>query len=210
ATAGVVEGPACGTGLAATFGPPSSVGGLPYNCTYFFTEDQTLTQQTGTRFSTGIIGGIYGGNRPTGPRRAPDSDPARRHRITLNLLAHFAVSDAFDPFIEAKWTRVDALGNNAGPSFIQGTFNPFDLRERVRLDNPFLSAGDRTTLTNLILNSGCNTSLTANCLGGRTTSAGISGGPTQGIGGPLNPADPTAHAQRTHPFVGPPTPPRGR
>jgi len=55
ATVGVVEGPACGTGLLANNGPPSNTG-LPYNCTFFFTEDQALTQQTGTRFSTGIIG----------------------------------------------------------------------------------------------------------------------------------------------------------
>jgi len=202
ATVGVVEGPACGTGLLANNGPPSNTG-LPYNCTFFFTEDQALTQQTGTRFSTGIIGGIAGGNGTTGREREQVSILPRLKRINLNLLAHFAISDAFDPFIEAKWTRTDALGNNAGPSFIQGTFNPFDLRERVRVDNPFLSATDRTTITNLILNSGCNTSLTANCLGSRTTSSGISGStlPAQGIGGPLNAADRAAIAAGTYRFV---------
>jgi outer membrane receptor protein involved in Fe transport len=203
ATVGVVEGPACGTGLAATNGAPSSVGGLPFNCTYFFTEDQVLTQQNGTRFSTGIIGGIAGGNGTTGREREQLSVLPRLKRINLNLLAHFTITDAFEPFIEAKWNRVDALGNNAGPSFMQGTFNPFDLRERVRLDNPFLSATDRTTISNLILNSGCNTSLTANCLGGRTTSAGISGStlPAQGIGGPLNAADIAAINAGTYRFV---------
>jgi outer membrane receptor protein involved in Fe transport len=203
ATIGVVEGPACGLGLLANNGPASNTG-LPYNCTYFFTEDQALTQQTGTRFSTGIIGGIAGGNGTTGREREQLSILPRLNRINLNLLAHFAVSDAFDPFIEAKWNRVDALGNNAGPSFIQGTFNPFDYRERVRLDNPFLSAADRTTLSNLILNSGCNTSLTANCLGGRTTSAGLSGQDpltSQGIGGPLNAADRAAITAGTYRFV---------
>ena len=203
ATVGVVEGPACGTGLAATNGAPSSVGGLPYNCTYFYTEDQTLTQQTGTRFSTGIIGGIAGGNGTTGREREQLSILPKLNRLNLNLLAHFTISDALEPFIEAKWNRIDALGNNAGPSFMQGTFNPFDLRERIRIDNPFLSPADRTTISNLILNSGCNTSLTANCLGGRTTSAGIGGStlPAQGIGGPLAPADRAAIAAGTYRFV---------
>jgi len=202
ATVGVVEGPGCGTGLLANNGPPSNTG-LPYNCTYLFTEPGDLVQQTGTRFSTGIIGGIFGGNGTTGREREQLSILPRLKRINLNLLAHFAISDAFDPFIEAKWTRIDALGNNAGPSFIQGTFNPFDLRERVRLDNPFLSAAERTTIANLILNSGCNTSLTANCLGGRTTSTGVGGStlPAQGVGGPLNAADRAAIAAGTYRFV---------
>jgi outer membrane receptor protein involved in Fe transport len=203
ATIGVVEGPACGTGLAATNGPPSSVGGLPYNCTYVFNEAGDLAQQTGTRFSTGIIGGIFGGNGTTGREREQVSILPRLKRINLNLLAHFTVTDAFEPFVEAKWNRIDALGNNAGPSFIQGTFNPFDLRERIRLDNPFLSAAERTTIATAILNSGCNTSLTANCLGGRTTSTGISGStlPAQGIGGPLNAADIAAINAGTYRFV---------
>jgi len=203
ATIGVVEGPACGTGLGANVGPPTSVGGLPYNCTYFFTEDQALTQQTGTRFSTGIIGGIFGGNGTTGREREQVSILPKLNRINLNLLAHFEVSDAFDPFIEAKWNRVDALGNNAGPSFIQGTFNPFDLRERVRIDNPYLTSAQRTQIAQAILDSGCNTSLTANCLGSRTTSAGISGSTlaAQGIGGPLNAADRAAIAAGTYRFV---------
>ena len=202
ATVGVVEGPNCGLGLLANNGAPTHTG-LPYNCTYFFTEDQALTQQTGTRFSTGIIGGIAGGNGTTGREREQVSILPRLKRINLNLLAHFQVSDAFDPFIEAKWNRVDALGNNAGPSFIQGTFNPFDLRERVRIDNPFLSATDRTAISNLILTSGCNTSLTASCTGGRTTSAGIGGSTlaAQGIGGPLNAADRAAIAAGTYRFV---------
>jgi outer membrane receptor protein involved in Fe transport len=203
ATVGVVEGPACGLGLLANNGAPVNAG-LPYNCTYFFTEEQALTQQTGTRFSTGIIGGIYGGNGTTGREREQVSILPKLNRINLNLLAHFTISDAFEPFIEAKWNRVDALGNNAGPSFIQGTFSPFDIRERVRLDNPYLSTADRTTLTNLILNSGCNTSLTASCTGGRTASTGtinIGSSPAQGIGGPLNAADRAAIAAGTYRFV---------
>ena len=204
ATVGVVEGPACGTGLGATNGPPSSVGGLPYNCTMLFNEAGDLATQAGTRFSTGIIGGILGGNGTTGRERQQLSILPELKRINLNFLTHWTISDALEPFIEAKWTRINALGNNAGPSFMQGTFNPFDYRERVRLDNPYLTAAERTTIANAILNSGCNTSLTANCLGARSTSAGLSGqaaGTSTGIGGPLNAADRAAIAAGTYRFV---------
>ena len=78
-------------------------------------------------------------------------------RYNFNLLAHFTVSDAFEPFVEAKWNRVNTLGNNAGPSFIQGTMGQFDARERVRLDNPFLSPAERATIATAITTSGCNT-----------------------------------------------------
>jgi len=105
------------------------------------------------------------------------------------------VSDAFEPFIEAKWNRIHTVGNNAGPSFIQGTFGQFDVRERVRLDDPFLTPAARTTIANAILASGCNTSLTASCLGARSTFGG------QGIGGPLNAADIAAINAVTYRFV---------
>jgi outer membrane receptor protein involved in Fe transport len=195
--------PLCGLGLLANNGPPSNAG-LPYNCTYLFNEAGDLAQQTGTRFSTGIIGGIFGGNGTTGRERNQVSILPRLKRINLNLLAHFTISDALEPFVEAKWNRIDALGNNAGPSFIQGTFNPFDIRERVRLDNPFLSPAERTTIANAILASGCNTSLTAACSAARTASSGsinIGSSPSQGIGGPLNAADIAAINAGTYRFV---------
>jgi outer membrane receptor protein involved in Fe transport len=75
-------------------------------------------------------------------------------RYNVNLLAHYEFSEALEVFVEAKANRVNALGNNAGPSFIQGQVTAFDFRERPRLDNPFLNPADRTTLANLILASG--------------------------------------------------------
>ena len=192
--------PLCGVGLLANNGPPSNTG-LPYNCTFVFNEAGDLAQQTGTRFSTGIIGGILGGNGTTGREHEQLSMLPMLKRLNLNMLAHFTISDALEPFIEAKWNRIKALGNNAGPSFMQGTFNPFDVRERIRLDNPFLTTAERATIQAAILASGCNTSLTAACSSARSTSAGISGGPTQGIGGPLNAADIAAINAGTYRFV---------
>ena len=154
--------PLCGRGLGPTNGPAAATG-TAYNCTYVFTTDGRLVPQTGTRVGTGIIGSIVGGNGQTGREGKAVSVIPYQRRINLNLLAHYKVSDAFVPFIEAKWNRTDTLGNNAGPSFIQGTFTQFDFRERVRLDNPFLNPADRTTLANALLAAGCRPSLTAVC-----------------------------------------------
>jgi outer membrane receptor protein involved in Fe transport len=153
----------CGTGLGATNGPASTVGGSPYNCTFIFDEQGNLLTQTGTRVGTGIIGSIVGGNGQTGREDELLSVLPKMTRYNFNALAHYTISDAFEPFIEAKWVRVKARGSNFGPSFIQGQQTQFDFRERVRIDNPFLTPAQRTTIANSILASSCNTSLTAAC-----------------------------------------------
>ena len=81
----------------------------------------------------------------------------QNQRYGFNLLGHYEFSKALEVFVEAKWNRVNTVGNNAGPSFNQGTGGTTDFRERTRLDNPFLNPGRPATLTNLILASGCNT-----------------------------------------------------
>ncbi|NYD92182.1 TonB-dependent receptor domain-containing protein [Sphingomonas melonis] len=196
----------CGTGIGTTNGAPGigsgSTVGTPYNCTYIFTPDGRLTPQTGTRYGQGIIGGILGGNGQTGREGELLSVLPYQQRLNFNLLAHFTVSPAFEPFVEAKWNRVDSLGSNAGPSFIQGTFSQLDLRERIRLDNPFLNPADRTTIANAILASGCNPSLTAPCsVTGVTSSFNRTARQGQGIGGPLNADDRAAIAAGTYRFV---------
>ena len=113
------------------------------------------------------------------------------------MLAHYEFSPALELFVEAKWARVNALGNNAGPSFIQGTFGTGDYRERTRLDNPFLNPADRTTIANLILASGCNTSLTAACPAAWQPHVAE----RHGTGGPLNATDIAAIAAGTYRFV---------
>lgn len=169
-----VGGPApCGTGTAATNGGPNSSGN-PYNCTYIFSQDGRLVQQTGARYGAGIIGGITGGNGQTGREDQTVSILPFLERYNVNLLAHYEFSDALDFFLEAKWNRVNALGNNAGPSFMQGTQGTGDFRERTRLDNPFLNPADRTTLANAILASGCRSDLQAVCpAAGNLTAADI-------------------------------------
>ena len=185
----------CGTGTLANNGGPNSLG-TPYNCTYIFNAAGRLVQQTGARYGAGIIGGITGGNGQTGREGETLSVLPFLERYNFNALAHYEFSPAFEVFAEAKWNRIDALGNNAGPSFNQGTFGTGDYRERTRLDNPFLNPADRTTIANLIIASGCNTSLTANCsTSARSTLNGV------GIAGPLNAADIAAINAGTYRFV---------
>lgn len=184
--------PLCGigisNGLTGTANAPTA-----YNCTYVFTSVGQLTTQTGTRFGQGITGGITGGNGQTGREDKLLSVLPSLQRYSFNTLGHYEYSDALEAFFEAKVVRVDARGSNAGPSFIQGTQAQFDARERVRLDNPFLVLGDptaRTTLTNAILASGCNTSLTVACAPATA--------PTQGL---LTPAQITAIGNGSYRFV---------
>ena len=151
--------PPCGRGISATNGPPVA-NGAPYNCTYIFTPDGHLIPQTGTVVATGPLGTAIGGNGQTGREFNAVSILPFMERYNFNLLGRYEFSQALEFFIEAKWNRVNVLGNNAGPSFIQGQLTQFDIRERPRLDNPFLRPEDRTTLTNLILASGCNSNLT--------------------------------------------------
>jgi outer membrane receptor protein involved in Fe transport len=141
-------GPQCGTGISANGGVSA---GTPYNCVFMFSRDGTqLTQQTGQRIGTGPIGSFIGGNGLTGREENGLSVFPRQNRYNGNLLAHYTFSDAFEIFLEAKYVRVDTIGQNSGPAFIQGSTLDAN-RERVRLDNPYLSAAERTQITNLLL-----------------------------------------------------------
>jgi outer membrane receptor protein involved in Fe transport len=171
-------GALCGTGTLANNGGPNSAG-TPFNCTYLWTPDGRLTQQTGARFGSGPTGGILGGNGATGREANTFGVLPHLDRYNFNLLAHYAFSPAFEAFLEAKYTRITGFGRNAGPSFIQGQTTQFDERERPRLDNPFINPADRTTLTNLILASGFEPRLVArralNGAGNCTTAQVVAG-----------------------------------
>jgi len=126
--------------------------GVAFGCSYQFQPDGSLVPQTGTRVGIGPNGSFIGGNGTSSREGqlltlAPDLK-----RYSVNLLAHFEVSPALVPFIEAKYVRTEAFGSQSGPFFSQGTTvgDPGN-RERVRLDNPFLSAQARSVLTPALL-----------------------------------------------------------
>ena len=155
----------CGTSLGT-----SAASMVAYNCTYVFQPDGTLVPQTGTRFGSGINASFAGGNGQTGREEKLLSVLPFNERYNFNLLGKFEFAEAAELFVEAKWNRVNVLGSNAGPSFIQGVIGQFDFRQRTRIDNPFLNAGARTTITNALLAAGCGSSLQGSC--NTTTGAG--------------------------------------
>jgi len=82
-------------------------------------------------------------------------------RYVANLLAHYEVSDAFRPFIEAKYVRVDAFAQGA-PTFSQGgdqgvddEGNPIDpfnylIYTPISLDNAYLTPQSRAQIQSLL------------------------------------------------------------
>jgi outer membrane receptor protein involved in Fe transport len=187
----------CGNATTANNGGPNSAG-VPFSCTYLFSNDGRLVAQTGSRFGTGINSSVIGGNGQTGREGHTVSVLPFTERFNANLLAHYEFAPALEAFVEAKWNRVNALGNNAGPSFNQGTGGTTDFRERPRLDNPFLNPTDRQTLASLILASNCRSDLLVTCP--NTTNVGTTAAPIL-IPGNLTDADRAAIAAGTFRFV---------
>lgn len=146
----------CGVGIGSTNGAPTNTG-TPFNCTFLFQPDGTLVAQTGTRLGSGPIGNIIGGNGDTRREGTDLSVLPEQERINVNLLAHFEVSPALVPFIEAKFVNLKTQGQQSTPAFIQGgTLG--DSRERSRLDNPFLNADARALIASELLAGGLRSS----------------------------------------------------
>lgn len=131
--------------------------GRAYTCNYLFQPGGSLVQQNGSRI--GLAGGSAASpsGTPAGSFLGGNGDTRREgqllqvlpqlDRYSANLIGHFEVSDAFVPFVEAKYVRTDSYGQgSSGPAFFTGsTIDGF--YERPRLDNPFLSADSRATLS---------------------------------------------------------------
>jgi outer membrane receptor protein involved in Fe transport len=84
--------------------------------------------------SGNAIGGLGSSQRLTGQLQ-----PGIK-RYSANILAHYDFSDAFRPFVEAKYVRVDAL-QEGQPTFLQGT-----LPAVYSVTNPFLTPQARSVL----------------------------------------------------------------
>ncbi|HEY6815423.1 MAG TPA: TonB-dependent receptor plug domain-containing protein, partial [Croceibacterium sp.] len=169
-------------------------GGTAWNCLLVFDPNSNLSPSTETaRFSTGPIGGAIGGNLDNGRENRFYSLLPQQERYNANLLAHYEFAEAAEAFIEAKFVRVDVRGSNSGAGGIQGGFTNFDRRERIRLDNPFLTSAQRTTIANAISASGCNSVLTQSC----ATAIGTNPTPPAGV---LTPQQRAAIADGTYRF----------
>lgn len=155
-------------GLINLYQPRGAAGcgldglGNPYNCTWLFQSDGSLVQQTGDRIGLAPNGNYVGGNGASNREGQLLALSPNLKRYSFNMIGQFEVSPAFVPFFEAKYVRTDAFGSQSGPMFAQGSTlgdpDPAN-RERIRLDNPYLSDQARTLLTEQvtsIVNSGVN------------------------------------------------------
>lgn len=140
-----------------TLAPCGRGDGSAFTCAFQFQRDGSLVAQTGTRVGIGPNGSFIGGNGTSSREGKLLALSPDLKRYSANLIGHFEISPAFVPFIEAKYVRSEAVGSQSGPFFTQGTtLGDPGGRERVRLDNPFLSAQARTLLTNTFLASNVN------------------------------------------------------
>jgi outer membrane receptor protein involved in Fe transport len=127
------------------------LGGF-YTCPFIFQPDGTLVAQSGQRVGIAPFGSFIGGNGENFRggdqlQLAPNLD-----RYVINLIGHFTISDAFEPFIEAKYARTEVVGaGNSGPAFIISAGNAGDVRQTPRLDNPFLTPQARALITQRLL-----------------------------------------------------------
>lgn len=147
--------------------------GRPFTCNYLFNSDGTLSPETGTRVGlssgssaspTSTPGGAFiGGNGSTRRAGTLVQIQPQLDRYSANLVGHFELSRAFVPFIEATYSRTDSVGQGSGgPVFITSTTmgDPSSAvlggpnRERIRLDNPFLTAQARGVITSALIASG--------------------------------------------------------
>ena len=128
--------------------------GVRYYVPYTFTADGNLIPLTGQRVGFGPNGSFIGGNGENFRGGQQFQLEPQLDRLNLNLSAHYSFSDIFEPFVEATWSHTHVLGSgNNGPAFITGTTLGDD-REKLRLDNPFLTAQVRNVITtNLLLAS---------------------------------------------------------
>jgi outer membrane receptor protein involved in Fe transport len=136
------------------FGPNAAVNGGQdsagdyFRKNYQFAPDGTLGLITGQRVGLGPNGAFIGGNGENFTNGRQIQLSPGLDRYSANLIGHFTFSEAFEPFIEAKYSRTDVVGTGgSGPAFITGTTLGGDVRERPSLSNPFLSTQARDLIT---------------------------------------------------------------
>jgi outer membrane receptor protein involved in Fe transport len=119
------------TYLGATVG-----GGAAYS-PFIFQPNGNLAPQTGTRVGRAPFGSYIGGNGDNFRSGTQFGLSPKLDRYSANLIAHYTISDSFEPFVEAKYSRTDSLGNASGPFFTGASGSTREiLRSR---SNPFVT-----------------------------------------------------------------------
>ncbi|MBH0112524.1 TonB-dependent receptor [Novosphingobium sp. YJ-S2-02] len=119
-----------------------TVGGLGQGQYLRFDNDGDLFVDVPDRYLGAYTGNVIGGNGST--LRNTGQLAAGLERYNINMLAHFDVSDAFRPYVEAKYVHIEALQEGqpsffvGGPTYVGGP--------AMRCDNAFLNAQALGTL----------------------------------------------------------------
>jgi len=120
--------------------PTSSNATAQYGRAFAFQRDGSLAPNncvTDLRYtvaSSNCVGGLGSTLRLT------EMLQPRIERFSGNLLAHFDVSEAFSPFVEAKFTRINSL-QSGQPTFFNNSFS---------INNPFLTDQARSQLASVL------------------------------------------------------------
>lgn len=133
-------------GSASSLG--GSVGGIGGGRVLRFDDRGNLFVDTPTEVFINSATQI--GNQSTTGRESGQLAVGRK-AYSANVLAHFDVTEAFRPFIEAKYVRID-VDQESGSSFIQGNTQSFFANNfglavpALRCTNPFLGAQNLAVL----------------------------------------------------------------
>jgi outer membrane receptor protein involved in Fe transport len=121
-----------------------TIGSLSNGRALRFDNNGNLYVDVPTQYLGTFTGNVVGGNGST--LRNTGVMAAGVQRFAFNLLAHFDVSDAFRPYVEAKYVHVDAFGEGQ-PSFWQGSFPGFfGGGNNLRCNNGFLTPASLATM----------------------------------------------------------------
>ncbi len=127
---------------AVCTGQSSPTGGLLSN-PYVFQPDGTLVRDNPAIDNRPVGGGVFGGRTATGVEGAMLLPGLTR--ANFNLIAHYDVSDAFKPYVEAKYVHITANQTSTQPTFVNGRLLP-----TFSTANPYLTDQARATLGTIL------------------------------------------------------------
>jgi len=123
-------------------GQTSPTGGLLSN-PYVFLPNGTLVRDNPAIDNRSVGGGVFGGRTASGVEGAMLLPGLTR--ANFNLIAHYDVSDAFRPYVEAKYVHITANQTSTQPTFVNGRLTP-----TFYTDNPYLTDQARATLGTIL------------------------------------------------------------
>src|SRR6476620_11322734 len=147
----------CGT---PPFGGSGNLTRSDYTCPYQFLPNGDLVPITGQRVGIGPNGQFIGGSGEGFFNGHQIQVVPQLDRYNINLVGHFEVSPALVPFIEAKFSRTNSVGQGgSGPAFITGgsaaapgalgdffEFFGGNNRETISINNPYLTPQARNQI----------------------------------------------------------------